>query len=80
VPFKVNTAHQTCYYICPEPVDEPIRGPRYVIIANMGNDVMASFFFPSLNILKRNVGGHIYMTAVAALTTDSISIFIIIRH
>jgi hypothetical protein len=57
-----------------------VAGPRYVIIANVGNDVMAAFFFPSKNILKRNIGGHIYMAAVAALTTGSIDIFIIIYH
>jgi hypothetical protein len=47
--------------------------PRYIIIMNVGKNIMAPFFFPALNILKRDVGRNIYMTAVAASMTGNIS-------
>jgi hypothetical protein len=46
----------------------------------VGNDVVATFFFPSLNIFKGNVGGYIHMTAVAAPAAGNITIFSIIYH
>jgi hypothetical protein len=40
----------------------------------MGKNIMTALFFPSLNILKSYVGGHVHMAAVAASTTGNISI------
>jgi len=34
--------------------------------------IMSSLFFPSLNILKRDTGGHVHMAAVAASTTGNL--------
>jgi hypothetical protein len=46
----------------------------------MGKNIMASLLLPSLNVLDRDVAGHVYMAAVTAPTADNIFILFAVHY
>ena len=71
VPIEVNTVP----YFYPKPVNDPVAGPHDVVFSQPGDNIMASFFFPSLNIFRSDVGNHIHAAAVAAPLAGNAFIF-----
>jgi hypothetical protein len=47
-------------------VDDSIAGPHYFTVAEPSNNVVATFFFPSLNVPRRDIGNHVHATTRAA--------------
>jgi hypothetical protein len=71
VPIQINTAQ---LYLS-EVVNDPVTGPDYVVVAYTGDNILSSFFFPSLKIFRGNISDHVNVAACAAPMAGNVFIF-----
>ncbi len=70
LPAEIITAR----HFRPRLVDDTVTRPHHLVTSQPGNDIMAPFFFPSINIFGRHVGGHVHVTAGAASAAGNVPI------